>query len=105
MTTVPLGFGGKKVPVPSHLCIFYYDDDELRSNFGFLKAGFDAPDEAVVLFGGSDRLEQVQSYLEKDLKRDIAADVADGKLVLVGGVKDPNELRAGIGTALGALKD
>ena len=105
MTTVPLGFGDRKVPVPSHLCIFYYDDDELRTNFGFLRAGFDAPDEAIVLFGKPERLDQIQAYLAKDLKRDIAADLKSGKLVLVGGAKDPAELLGGIGTALGALRD
>ena len=105
MTTVPLGFGDRKVPVPSHLCVFYYDDDELRTNFGFLRAGFEAPDEAIVLFGKPDRLEQIQGYLAKDLKRDIAADVKSGKLVLVGGAKDPTQLLGGIATALAALRD
>ena len=104
MTTVPLGFGDRTVPVPSHLCVFYYDDDELRARFGFLGAGFEAPDEAVVLFGKPERLEQVQGYLAKDLKRDIAADVRSGKLVLVGGAKDPDQLLGGIGAALTALK-
>jgi hypothetical protein len=105
MTTVPLGFGNKTVPVPSHLCVFYYDDDELRGNFGFLRAGFEAPDEAIVLFGRPERLEQIQEYLAKDLRRDIAADVRNGKLVLVGGAKDPDKLLGGIGTALTELKD
>jgi hypothetical protein len=105
MTTVPLGFGDRKVPVPSHLCVFYYDDDELRSRFGFLRAGFEAPDEAVVLFGTPERLEQIQGYLAMDLGRDIAADVRSGKLVLVGGAKDPDQLLGGIGAALAALKD
>lgn len=104
MITAPLGFGDRKVPVPSHLCVFYYDDDELRSRFGFLKSGFDAPDEAVVLFGGPQRLAQIQQYIAKDLKRDVAADVASGKLVLVGGAKDPGELLGGIGAALDGLK-
>ena len=105
MTTVPLGFGDRKVPVPSHLCVFYYDDDELRSRFGFLRAGFEATDEAVVLFGRPERLDQIQAYLAKDLKRDIAADLKSGKLVLVGGAKDPAQLLGGIGAALTALKD
>ena len=105
MTTAPLGFGDRKVPVPSHLCVFYYDDDELRTNFGFLRAGFEAPDEAIVLFGKPERLDQIEAYLAKDLKRDIAADLRSGKLVLVGGAKDPTELLGGIGTALGALRD
>ena len=105
MTTVPLGFGDRKVPVPSHLCVFYYDDDELRTNFGFLRAGFEEPDQAVVLFGTPRRLEQIQAYLAQDLKRDIDADIKSGKLVLVGGAKDPAQLLGGIGTALAALRD
>ncbi|HUQ42033.1 MAG TPA: MEDS domain-containing protein [Candidatus Limnocylindrales bacterium] len=104
MTTVPLGFGNREVPVPSHLCVFYYDDDELRSRFGFLRAGLEASDEAVVLFGTPERLEQITGYLAKDLRRDIAADLASGKLVLVGGAVDPDQLLGGIGEALTALK-
>lgn len=105
MANAPLGFGDRSVPVPSHLCIFYYDDDDLRQRFGFLKVGLEAADEAVVLFGPSERLEQISRYIAKDLKRDVAADLASGKLTLVGGDPDPGRLLGGIGAALGTLKE
>ncbi|HET7701175.1 MAG TPA: MEDS domain-containing protein [Candidatus Limnocylindria bacterium] len=99
----PLGFGDRTIPVPSHVCLFYYDDTELRSRFGFLKIGLEAPDEAVVLFGRAERLDQVKAYLASDLGRDLAADHDSGKLVFVGGDRDPDVLLGGIGSALDRL--
>lgn len=103
MATAQLGFTDRKVPIPSHVCLFYYDDDELRERLGFVRAGLENPDEAVVLFGRPERLEQVQSYIASDLGRDVAADRASGKLVLIGGDRDPQRLLAGIGEALDKL--
>lgn len=99
----PLGFGDRTVPVPSHVCLFYYDDTELRQRFGFLQLGLEAPDQAVVLFGRPERLEQVTAYLASDLGRDVKADLAAGRLVLVNGDDHPDRLLAGIGAALDRL--
>lgn len=103
MRSAPLGFGDRDVPVPSHVCLFYYGDRELRARLGFLRPGLETAGEAVVLFGRRERLDEIQSYLAADLGRDVEQDQAAGRLVLVHGDRDPERLLAGIGGALDRL--
>ena len=52
---VPLGFADLKVDVPSHICLFYSNDDELRERLGFLARTLDDPTQVAVLFGKQER--------------------------------------------------
>lgn len=99
---VPLGFADLSVDVPSHICLFYSTDDELRDRLGFLAQTLDDPTEVAVLFGNQQRLEEVLGYIAADHKRDIAADLKAGRIVLVNGTPDPDALLGGIATALDA---
>lgn len=103
--SVPLGFGDLTVPVPSHVCLFYYDDTELRERLPFLRIGLETPGEAVVLFGTPTRLEEVTGYLAADYGRDVSADLAAGRMVLVDGADSPEQLLANIGQALDRLME
>lgn len=103
MTLANLGFGGLKVDVPSHVCLFYSNDTELRERLGFLAHTLDAPGEVAVLFGKQERLEEVLGYIGADHKRDVAADLKAGRIVLVNGARDPDELLGGIAKALDAV--
>jgi hypothetical protein len=99
----PLGLFDQAVEVPSHICLFYYDDAELRERLAFLEPGLEAPDEAVVLFGPEPRLRQILGYLADASERDIDRDLADGKIVLVEGAPTADEILSNIGAALDAL--
>lgn len=99
---IPLGFGSLNVGVPTHLCLFYYDDVELRTKLGFVTLGLESENEAVVLFGRSPRLHQILSYLAED-GLDVAAFQASGRLVLVEGAADRHGLLENIGTHLDGL--
>jgi hypothetical protein len=99
---VPLGFADLKVEVPSHVCLFYSSDDELRERLGFLAHTLDDPAQVAVLFGKQERLEEVLGYIAADFKRDIAADLKSGRIVLVNGARDPDKLLGGIAEALDA---
>lgn len=99
---VPLGFADLRVDVPSHICLFYSTEDELRDRLGFLAQTLDDPKEVAVLFGKHERLEEVMRYIAADHKRDIAADLKAGRIVLVHGTPDPDALLGGIATALDA---
>lgn len=104
--SAPLGFSGLNVPIPSHTCLFYYDDEELRSKLGFVRIGLETDDQAVVLFGPARRLKQVLGYVEHDLGRDVKEDLANGRIVLlddVDGEADADSLIAGIGARLDGL--
>jgi hypothetical protein len=104
MFRVPLGFGDLSVDVPSHLCLFYYDDVELRSKLGFLRLGLETENEAVVLFGVESRLRQVLDYLVADHGVDVAAHLAAGRISLVTGAADADGLLANIAARLDALR-
>lgn len=103
MTRTKLGFADLSVDVPSHICLFYSDDDELRQRLGFLARTLDDPKQVAVLFGKQERLEEVLGYIGTDFKRDVAADVTAGRIVLVNGTRDPDALLGGIATALDAI--
>ena len=98
----PLHFGDLSVDVPSHVCLFYSDDDELRLRLAFLARTLDDPNEVAVLFGKQERLEEILGYIAADHGRDTKADVASGHIVLVNGVRDPDALLTGIAAALDA---
>ena len=99
---VPLGFADLRVDVPSHVCLFYSNDDELRERLGFLARTLDDPTQVAVLFGKQDRLDEILAYVGADFGRDVAADVKAGRIVMVNGVRDPDQLLGGIAAALDA---
>ena len=98
----PLGFGSLSVAVPSHLCLFYYDDVELRDKLGFAKLGLETEREAVVLFGRKARLQEILGYLAED-GLDVGAMEASGRLVLVEGAADRQGLLENIAEHLDGL--
>lgn len=99
---VPLGFADLRVQVPSHVCLFYSNDDELRERLGFLAHTLDDPKQVAVLFGKQERLDEVLAYIGEDFARDISADLKAGRIVLVNGARDPDALLRGIAGALDA---
>jgi hypothetical protein len=102
MTRASLGFGDLKIDVPSHVCLFYSNDDELRDRLGFLAQTLDDAEQVSVLFGKQQRLEEILGYIAEDHGRDVAADIKAGRIVLVNGARDPDALLGGIATALDA---
>jgi hypothetical protein len=102
MTRAPLGFADLKIDVPSHICLFYEDDNELRDRLGFLANTLDDPQQVAVLFGKKERLEEILAYIAVDHGRDTAADLAAGRIVLVHGAPDADALLGGIAKALDA---
>jgi len=102
MTRTTLGFSDLKIDVPSHVCLFYTDDVELRQRLGFLAKTLDDPNEVAVLFGKQERLEEILGYIAADHGRDTAADIAANRIVLVNGAPDADALLGGIATALDA---
>lgn len=102
MTLAPLGFADLAVDVPSHICLFYSDDDELRERLDFLSIALEDPMQTAVLFGRKERLTEVLGYIAADHGRDIEQDLRDGRIVLVGGDPDAESLISNIVVALDA---
>ena len=99
----PLGLGDRDVPVPSHICLFYRDDEELRDRLRFLTLGLEDPRQACVIFGKFDRLSVVLGYLAEDSGRDIEADIGAERLVLIDGLSTGDATLAQIGMTLDRL--
>lgn len=97
-----LGISDLKVDIPSHVCLFYKDDAELRERLGFLALTLDDPEQVAVLFGTDARLAEVLGYLAQDHARDIASDMAARRIVLVDGAPDIETIVAHITGALDA---
>lgn len=89
--------------MPSHICLFYYDDAELRERLSFVKVGLDDPSQAVVLFGPRERLDQVLGFIAEAIGRDLADELRSGRIVLVDGAPDVPGTFANVATALDAL--
>jgi len=102
MALAPLGFADLAVDVPSHICLFYSDDDELRGRLDFLSIALQDPTQVAVLFGRLERLTEVLGYIAADHGRDIDADLRDGRIVLIDGDPDADKLIPKIGSALDA---
>lgn len=100
---VSLHFADLSVDVPSHVCLFYSNDDELRERLVFLAKTLDDPEQVAVLFGKRERLEQILGYIAADHGRDVQADLAAGRIVLVNGARDANALLGGIAAALDGI--
>lgn len=103
--TAPLGFLDRAVGVPSHICLFYYDDTELRQSLSFLALGLADPEQATVLFGPRARLEVILGYLAEDQGRDVEADVRDGRITLVEGAPTGEETLANIDRTMATLME
>ena len=102
MEPAPLGFADLEVDVPSHICLFYSDDDELRERLGFLAIALQDPTQVAVLFGRRERLTEILGYIATDHGRDTEKDLRDGHIVLVDGDPDAEKLIPKISAALDA---
>lgn len=99
----PLGIGGRDVPVPSHICLFYDDEAELRERLAFLVLGLDDPTQACVLFGHHDRLSEILGYLIEDAPSDIERAITERRLVLLEALSTGDATLAHIGHTLDDL--
>lgn len=102
-TRVPLGIGDRDVPVPSHICLFYDDDAELRERLSFLMLGLDDPTQACVLFGNHRRLSEIVGYLIEDGVADIERAITERRLVLIEAASTGDATLAHIGHTLDDL--
>lgn len=102
MALAPLGFADLAVDVPSHICLFYSDDTELRGRLEFLAIALQNPSEVAVLFGRKERLTEILGYIATDHGRDTEQDLRDGRIVLVEGDPDADKLIPKIAVALDA---
>ncbi len=99
-TTVSLGWSSGSVPLHTHACFYYSDEETLRRSLGFLRVGLDAPNEFAVIFADSSRHASLLGWLQDGYDGDLVARRAEGKLAVVGGAPTKEELLANIAATL-----
>jgi hypothetical protein len=80
---VQAGWSDQLLPLHSHVCFYYSDDDSLRRSLAFLRVGLDVPDELCMLF--ADRCEQpvLLGLIQDGYRGRVSDRVDEGKLAVV----------------------
>ncbi|MFN2466308.1 MAG: MEDS domain-containing protein [Candidatus Dormibacteria bacterium] len=97
---VSLGWDAGTVPLHTHACYYYSDEETLRGSLEFVRAGLDVPEDLGVIFADESRFEQLKGWLQEAHGGDIEGLVANGKLAMIGGAPTMEELVAKIGGRL-----
>ena len=100
--TVSLGWTDGDVPLHTHACFYYSDEETLRRSLAFVRVGLDAADEFGVIFADSSRHASLLGWLQEGYGGTLADVIADGRLALIGGAPTREELLRGIAATLDA---
>jgi hypothetical protein len=104
-TAVSLGWSAATVPLHTHACFYYSDEQALRRSLAFVRVGLDAPNEFGVIFADASRHESLLGWLQEGYDGDLAAKLAAGELAVVGGAPTREELLGSIASTLdGAIR-
>ena len=97
---VSLGWNSDTLPLGSHVCFYYLNDEMLRQTVAFLRLGLDEPTDFCVLFADQARSGRLLSWLQEDYAGEIQSLIDRGKLAVIGGAPTVDELLTAIGTRL-----
>jgi hypothetical protein len=97
---VSLGWDGTSVPLHTHACYYYSDEQTLRRSLEFVRAGLDNPTDLCVIFSDTSRWDQLKGWLQESYGGDVDALEASGKLAMIGGAPTMEALVAQIGGRL-----
>jgi hypothetical protein len=97
---VALGWSNDTLPLGSHVCFYYLNDEMLRRSLAFLRVGLDEPDEFCVLFADQARSGRLLSWLQEEHQGNVQSQIDRGKLAVIGGAPSAEELLATIGARL-----
>lgn len=97
---VTLGWNEDSLPLGSHVCFYYTNDETLRRTLAFLRVGLDVPGDFCVLFADEVRADRLLAWLQEDYPEDLRALIDRGKLALIGGAPSVGELLTSIGSRL-----
>jgi DcmR-like sensory protein len=79
-------------PVPSHIAIVHYGEEELRDKlFDFLGPALDDPKQAIYLCGPPGWAARLLGHLETSLGRDLHAELTERRIVLGHGDPDADQ--------------
>ena len=82
---VSLGFSNDTLPVGSHVCFYYSDEEVLRQSLAFVRVGLDEPDDFCVIFADQTRHGSLLASLQEGYSGDIGKLIENGKLAVIAG--------------------
>jgi hypothetical protein len=92
MSTRPADLSVQTCPIPSHVALIHYGEDELRERlFDFLRPALDDPKQAIYMCGPPGAASTFLGYLETSADRNLRAEVAERRIVLGKGDRDADE--------------
>lgn len=100
MDGIQAGWSDAVLPLHSHICFYYRNEDSLRKSLAFLQVGLDAPGELCILFAGEEEQCDLLRMLEEGYGRPIEDRIDEGKLVLLNPSPTRQEVNVKIGAGL-----
>lgn len=97
---VSLGWTNRDIPVGTHMCFYYSDDEGLKDTLAFLRVGLDEPKTCCMLFADSSRFAGLLGWLSEGYEGNLDSVIDQGKLIVIGGAPTRNELVSSIGARL-----
>ena len=92
MSTRPDELSLETFPVPSHIALVHYGEDEQRGKlFDFLAPALDDPKQAIYMCGPPGAASGFLSFLETSAGRSLHAEVTERRIVLGKGDRDADE--------------
>jgi len=99
---IELGWSDATVPLHTHACFYYADEQTLKVTLSFLRLGLESEGDFNVLFADRNRHELLLGWLQDGLAGDVGKARDAGKLAVIGAAPTREELLAGIGSTLEA---
>jgi len=97
---VGLGWNSDTLPLGSHVCFYYLNEEMLKRTLAFLRVGLDDPDDFCVLFADEARSGRLLSWLEEGYGGAIQPLIDRGKLAVIGGAPTVDQTLNAIATRL-----
>ena len=92
MSFRPSEMSADAFPVPSHVALLHYGDEQLREGlFDFLRPALDDPKQAIYICGPPGASSSFLGYLETSAGRSLGAEVTERRIVLGKGDPDADE--------------
>lgn len=99
-TEVSLGWNADTLPLGSHVCFYYLNEEMLKRTLAFLRVGLDEPTDFCVIFADQARSGRLLSWLDESYAGDIQPLIDRGKLAVIGGAPTVDDLMTAIATRL-----
>jgi MEDS: MEthanogen/methylotroph, DcmR Sensory domain len=80
---IQAGWSDSVIPLHTHICFYYRNEESLRKSLAFIRVGLDAPGELCLLFVGEKEQPEFLRMLEDDYGRPLEDRIQEGKLLVL----------------------